>query len=381
VVETAVALILLAGAGLLINSYVRLNAVDPGFQPDHLLLTEVGLRSTYTGDEQRAAFMRDVLDRTRAIPGVTSATAIADPPMGGIMWFASVVTEGSEDREPSPVPAHLVTESFFETMGMRLLAGRAFQLQDDAHQPRVAIINEALARRYWPTGNPVGQRIRLSRSPGAPWVLVVGVVNDIRHVHLSLPPEPELYVPYSQNAWYGWMSIIVRTRAAPETIAKALRQTFKAVDPAVPFDGISLMEDRLSNVLSTPRLRTVLVSSFAVIALVLAAVGIYGSVLYSVEKRMHEVGIRMALGAQSSDILRTVLSQGLVMILAGITAGIAGVLVISKLWESFLFGVTANDLPTLSLVVALLSAIAVFACYIPARRATRVDPMVTLRSE
>jgi putative ABC transport system permease protein len=141
------------------------------------------------------------------------------------------------------------------------------------------------------------------------------------------------------------------------------------------------MEDRLSNVLSTPRLRTVLVSSFAVIALVLAAVGIYGSVLYSVEKRMHEVGIRMALGAQSSDILRTVLSQGLVMILAGITAGIAGVLVISKLWESFLFGVTANDLPTLSLVVALLSAIAVFACYIPARRATRVDPMVTLRSE
>lgn len=381
VVETAVALILLAGAGLLINSYVRLNNVDPGFQSDHLVLTEVGLRSSYTSDGQRAAFIRDVLNRTRAIPGVESATAIADPPMGSIMWFPSVVTEGSEDTEPPPVAAHLVSDDFFETMGMRLLAGRTFQSQDGAHQPRVAIINEILARRYWPTGNPVGQRIRLSRSPEAPWVTIVGVVNDIRHVHLSLPPEPEFYVPYSQNAWYGWMSIIVRTHAAPETIAKALRQTFKTVDPAVPFDGISLMEDRLSTVLSAPRLRTVLVSSFAAIALALAAVGIYGSVLYSVEKRMHEVGIRMALGAQSSDILGTILRQGLTMILAGITAGIAGVLVISKLWESFLFGVTGTDLPTVSLVVVLLSATALLACYIPARRATRIDPMVTLRSE
>ena len=381
VVETAVALVLLSGAGLLINSYVRLHNVDPGFHPDHLLLTEVGLRSSYTSDGQRAAFIRDLLDRTRAIPGVTSATAIADPPMGGIIWFASVVTEGSEDREPSPVPAHLVTESFFETMGMRLLAGRAFQLRDDAHQPRVAIINETLARRYWPTGNPVGQRIRLSRSPMAPWVTIVGVVNDIRHVHLSLPPEPQLYVPYSQNAWYGWMSIIVRTRADPETIAKALRQTFRAVDPTVPFDGISFMEDRLANALSAPRFRTLLVSSFAVIALVLAAVGIYGSALYAVERRMHEVGIRMALGAQSSDILRTILRQGLVMILAGITAGIAGVLIISRLWESFLFGVTATDIPTVSLVVVLLSATALLASYIPARRATRVDPMMTLHSE
>ncbi len=381
VVETAVALVLLSGAGLLVNSYVRLHHVDSGFNPDHLLLTEVGLHSSYTSDEQRAAFIRDLLNRTRAIPGVESASAIADPPMSGIMWFASLVTEGSEDTEPPPVAAHLVTEQFFETMGIRLLAGRTFKLRDDAHQPRVAIINETLARRYWPTGNPVGHRIRLSRRPKAPWVTIVGLVNDIRHVHLSLPPEPELYVPYSQNAWYGWMSIVVRTPTAPETIASSLRQTIRAVDPAVPFDGVSLMQDRLSTALSAPRFRTLIVSGFAAMALVLAAVGIYGSVLYTVEQRKHEVGIRMALGAQSSDILRTILRQGLVMILAGITSGIAGVIVISRLWESFLFEITAVDLPTVSLVVVSLSGTALLACYIPARRATRVDPMVTLRSE
>jgi predicted permease len=380
-VEIAVALILLCGAGLLINSYVRLYNVDPGFRPDHLLLTEVGLRSSYTSDEQRAAFIRDVLNRTGAIPGVESATAITDPPMGNVMWFPSVFTEGSQDTDPPLVAAHLVAEKFFETLGIRLLAGRAFQSWDDGDQPRVAIVNETMARRYWPTEAPVGKRIRLSRSANQPWYTVVGVVNDIRHVHLSSPPEPELYVPYSQNAWYGWMSIVVRTRTAPEAVAKSLRQAIRDVDPAVPFDGVSFMEDRLSASLSAPRFRTHLTSSFAVIALVLAAVGIYGSVLYTVGQRMQEVGIRMALGAQSSDILRIILRQGLVMIAAGMTAGIAGVVVLSRLWENFLFGITATDLPTVSLVAALLSATALLACYIPARRATRIDPMVTLRSE
>ena len=378
--ETALALILLSGAGLLINSYVRLHNVNPGFRPDHLLLTEVGLRS-YTENDQRAAFLREALDRVRAIPGVESATAIADPPMGGVMWFAPIFTEGSEDTEPPPVPAHLVADRFVETMGMGLIAGRTFTSWDDSDHPGVAIVNQTLARRHWPGLDPVGRRIRISSQSEAPWLTVVGVVKDIRHVHLSSPPEPELYVPYSQNAWYGWMSLVVRTRTSPEAVGKSLRQAIQAVNPTVAFDGISLMEDRVSNSLSAPRFRTLLISSFAVIALVLAAVGIYGSVLYTVGQRMHEIGIRMALGAQSSDILQTVLRQGLVMILTGIVAGIAGIYVLSRLMESFLYGVTATDPATVSVVAVLLSATAFLACYLPARKATRVDPMVPLRSE
>jgi putative ABC transport system permease protein len=381
ITEIALALVLLSGAGLLINSTIRLQNVDPGFNPDNLLLTEIGLRSSYTSDEQRAAFIRELLERAQAIPGVESVAAIADPPMGPVMWLPTAFTEGSDDVEPPPVAAHLVAGEFFETMGIRLLAGRTFTLRDDAGHPDVVIVNETMARRYWPSEDPVGRRIRLSRDPEARRLTVVGVVNDIRHVNLSSPPEPELYVPYSQNAWFGWMSLVVRTRTDPETVSGPLRRAIWTIDPTVPFEDFSLMDERLSSLLSAPRFRTFLLTGFAVIALVLAVVGVYGSLLYTVGQRMHEVGIRMALGAQPSDILQIILRQGLVLIFAGTAAGIVGFVFLSRLLESFLFGVTATDPATMILVTALLSATALLACIMPARKAARVDPMVTLRSE
>jgi putative ABC transport system permease protein len=238
-----------------------------------------------------------------------------------------------------------------------------------------------MARRYWPTEDPVGRRIRLSRNPEARRLTVVGVVNDIRHIHLSSPPEPEIYVPYSQNAWYGWMSLVVRTAADPETVSGQLRRALWAADPTVPFEAFSLMDERLSGMLSAPRFRMLLFTLFAVIALVLAVVGVYGALLFTVGQRMHEVGIRMALGARPPDILRIILRQGLVLTLTGIALGIVGFVMLSRLLEGFLFGITATDPATLALVAALLSATALFGCYMPARKAARVDPMVTLRSE
>jgi putative ABC transport system permease protein len=381
VAETALALVLLCGAGILINSTVRLQNVDPGFSPENLLMTEIGLRSSYTSNEQRAAFFRELLDRARVVPGVESAAAIADPPMGPAMWLPTVFTEGSESEEPPPVAAHLVAGEFFETMGIRLLAGRTFTLRDDAGHPSVAIVNETMARRYWPSEDPVGRRIRLSRDPRARWYTVVGVVDDIRHVHLSSPPEPELYVTYSQNAWFGWMSLVVRTRSGPETVSGPLRRAIWTIDPTVPFEDFSLMDERLSALLSAPRFRTLILTGFAVIALVLAVAGVYGALLCTVGQRRYEVGVRMALGAQPSDISRIILGQGLVMVFAGMTAGIVGFAVLSKLLEGFVFGVTVTDPATLALVTVLLSATALVACSMPARKAARVDPMVTLRSE
>jgi putative ABC transport system permease protein len=381
ITEIALALILLCGAGLLINSYVRLQSVDPGFRPEGLILTEVGLRSSYTSNDERARFIRELLDRARAIPGVQSAAAIADPPMGPVMWLPPVFTEGSEDREPPLVTTHLVAGRFFETMGIRLLAGRSFTSRDDDNHPGVVIVNGTMARRYWPNEDPLGRRIRLSRDPDKLWLTVVGVVNDIRHVHLNASPEPELYVPYAQNAWYGWMSIVLRTDAAPETVADQLRSALRSVDPNVPIDTVSLMNTRLAGVLSTPRFRTLLLLGFAGVALALALVGIYGAVLYTVGRRTHEVGIRLALGAGQADILRIFLGQGLVMVLSGVALGITGSVVLSRFLEGFLYGVIVTDPGTLSTAAMLLGATALFACYIPARKASRVDPASVLRSE
>jgi putative ABC transport system permease protein len=379
--ETALALVVLAGAGLLINSYVRLQGVDPGFDGENVLMMEVGLGKTYSTDEQRAAYYLELTERIAAIPTVLSAGSIVDPPMGPVMWAPPVYVSAREGEQPPWIPAHLVGPGYFETLEIQILRGRSFASNDAAGQPLVAIVNETMARDFWPGMDPVGQRFTMSRSPGAPPVTVVGVVNDVRQGSLASPRQREFYAPYAQHAWFGWNHIAVRTEADRAAMVSAMRQALADVDPTVPFDGVVAMSDRLSSSLQAPRFRTMLLAGFAIVALLLAAGGMYATMLYAVRRRTHEIGIRMALGGDAPTVLSMVLRQGMTVAAFGIVAGLAATVATSRVLESFLFGVESNDTATLVGVALIVAVSAALACYLPARRATRIDPVVALREQ
>jgi predicted permease len=314
------------------------------------------------------------------VPGITSVSLVPDPPVSGYtMWAPSVYVEGGAQEDAELVGTHMVGPDYFETMGISLVGGRSITISDDGTQPPVAVASEAAAARLWPGEDPIGKRMRLSATGS--WVTVVGVVGDVRQGDLATPSDGALYVPYAQNAWFPWAQLVMRSSAEPELIARAMRQVLREVDPDLPVGTVVRMSDRVTASLHRQRFNAVMLVIVSVVGLGLTAAGIYGMLLYAVAQRAHEVGIRLALGARSSQVLRSVVRRGMTVAAAGIVLGIVGALILSRVLSSLVYGITTTDPPTLVGVAVLLAAVAFVACYAPARRASRTDPMRALRAE
>ncbi|HSG08663.1 MAG TPA: ABC transporter permease [Longimicrobiales bacterium] len=379
VAETALAVVLVAGAGLLVNSFRAVANVDPGFVAEGVSYTEIGLPQDYQTDQERARFFATVVDEIAALPGVASAGVVADPPIGYTMWMPRVLLPDAEDGPAPSVPAHLVDGGFFETLGIRITKGRGFTELDGADSPPVAVVNESMARRFWPDGEPVGAQFR--RGTNAPWVTVVGVSNDVRQEGLTTAAEPQYYVPFSQNGWFRYMNVVFKTRPGTDVPLEALRQAIHRVDGTIPFEGVTSMQHRISDSLKTRRFVTWLMASFALIALILATGGLYGTQRYAVERRTKEFGIRLAVGGLPASMMVQMVRYGVCLAAGGILVGLPVAVVASRLLDRLLFGVTATDPGTLATASALMLLGAALVAWIPARRVTRVDLVEVLRNE
>jgi putative ABC transport system permease protein len=383
VTEIALALILLVGAGLLLRSFVRVLAADAGFRAEGVLTANLPLPQTRFPEEaQRAAFVRAVVERTKAIPGVEVASA-ALPLLGG--WQSSFTLEGRPEPPAGQLPSAditRVTPDYFKAMGVRVQEGRVFTDHDSADAPPVAVVDETFVRAHFPGGDALGKRFRFGRSSpedkDVKWMEIVGVVSHVKNYGVDQESRVEIYLPYFQSPVTN-ATLLVRSSTDPAALAASVRQAVKAVDPEVPVYSVRTLAEIVSDRTAQRRLAVMLITVFAAVALLLAAVGIYGVMSYAVAQRTQEIGIRMALGAERRDILRMVLRHGSLMAAAGIGLGLAVALGLARLITSLLFQVSATDPPTFSVVPVVLIAVALLACYIPARRATRVDPLVALR--
>ena len=390
VTEVALALTLLTGAGLLLKSFARLQQVDPGFDPSNVLTFNLALPQTrYPSDTAQAAFFEQVLPAIARIPGVTGAGATTVMPFGGNWATGSFEIEGYQPPEDQPGPwgdIRIVTPSFFETLRIPLLRGRYLTDQDREGTRPVAVIDQEFVRRYWPGEEPLGKRFTFGPPDGVSdttrneWIEVVGVVGHTAHEGLDADARLQLYLPYRQVA-QPFMAIAVRTQGSPERYVNLVREAVRSVDPDQPISDVSEMEELLSRSVGQRRLSMMLLSLFSGIALVLASVGIYGVMSYSVTQRARELGVRIALGADRSDVLRLVLRQGMGLALVGIGIGLGAALGLTRLIESQLYGVAATDPLTFALVAGVLAATAFLANLIPAVRAMRMDPAVVLREE
>ncbi|HEX8633081.1 MAG TPA: ABC transporter permease [Pyrinomonadaceae bacterium] len=390
IAEVAVSLILLIGAGLLINSFLRLRNVDPGFRADNLLTMQVVLPELkYPDHARRSAFYTELINRIEALPGVKAAAVANWIPLvrqGDSIGFS---IEGRPDPAPGTgqrpsVVTRVVNANYFQTMGIQLLQGRGFNQQDRVDAPAVAVINETMARRFWPGEDPIGKRI----TPGAvdspdpdDWLTIVAVTKDVRQFELVADPKPQMYLSYEQAGFFAPRHLIVSTSVEPLSLAAAVRKTVWEIDKDQPVSNIRTMEDVLSESIARQRFSMLLLGIFAVVALVLAAVGIYGVMAYTVAQRTHEIGIRMALGAQRSDVLKLTVGGGLKLVLIGVALGLTVAFILTRVMSSLLFGVSATDPATFIIISLVLVSVAALASYIPARRATKIDPMVALRYE
>jgi putative ABC transport system permease protein len=384
VTEVAFSLMLLIGAGLLLQSFRRLLAVNPGFNPQGVLTATIALPSGTYGEEARqAAFFQQALSRVAALPGVAAAGVVDPMPLGGSMAMNSFSIEGRPPLSAGERPAthsRVISAAYLQAIGIPLLRGRALAERDDAAAPRVLLINESFARRFFPNEDPLGQRIRLTIAPNFV-AEVVGVVGDVKHRSLDREAGPEAYVSYLQVPT-PIMSLIVRAAAGePLQLAPSVRQAIAQVDKDQPLADVKPLAAWLDESVARQRFNLWLLAVFAVVALLLAASGIYGVISYAVTERTHEIGIRVALGAQRQDVLRLVVGQGLALTLAGVGVGVVGALALTRWMTELLFGVTPTDPLTYVGVAALLVSVALLACYLPARRATKVDPMIALRCE
>jgi putative ABC transport system permease protein len=383
--EVALALVLLVGAGLMIRSFIKLSQVDPGFNPDNLLTARVLLPGSKYGDNpKRAAFFQQAVERIETIPGVQAAGAISWLPLVGLGSATSFWVDGRPEPPPGEKPVtdvRVITPGFFAAMGIPLIKGRIFDEHDTAQSPRVLIINETLAREFFPDEDPIGKRLIISWDRPALPDEIIGVVGDVRLTGVDGQVRPAIYWPHARQSSYSAMAFAVRTTSDPLAVAGSFVSEIRAIDPEQPVADIRTMEEVVSTSISRPRFNMLLLGLFAGVALVLSAVGIYGVMAYSVNQRTHEIGIRMALGARSTDVLRLIVGQGMVLALAGVAVGLAGAFFLTGLMASLLFGVTATDPWTFAGISLLLAGVAFLACYIPARRATKVDPMVALRYE
>ena len=381
--EVALSLVLLIGAGLMIRTFSRLRNVDPGLDPHNVLTMSFSLSSTkYDKPIQQIAFYDQVLQRVRSLPGVAAAGAIDSLPLGDGGSTQPIAVEGHPAlamSEQPEVAVRVVEPGFFEAMRIPLLQGRALNIADAADRPSVIVISQSMAKRFWPAENPIGKRLTMSFSPEKSRE-VVGVVGDVKDGLDVLDPVATLYVPLAQQPT-PYMSLVVQTSSPPSTLVSAVSGAVHEVDRQQPALDVITMDEMVTNSLSHQRFNMLLLSAFSGLALLLAAIGIYSVLAYSVRRRMREIGVRMALGAQRGDILQMILGQGTKLALIGTGIGVAAAFGLTRLMASQLFGVTATDPITFLSVATLIVLVALAACYIPARRATKVDPMVALRYE
>jgi len=381
VMEIALALVLLIGAGLMLKSFVLLQRVNPGLHPENVLTMNLALRSQrYAKTAARAPFVEQVLNRIRQIPGVQSAAVVTDLPLTDNNDSLEISIEGRPDPKPKPIVSfNIIGPGYLRTLGIPLLQGRDFSAGDTQAAPAVILINQAMARQFWPQADPVGARIS---TDGKQWFTIAGVVGDVRQGGLREEPQPEAYVSYLQDPYqWPYLSLLVRTSFDPVKLAPSIRSVIWSVDKDLPVSGMATMEQLRSGSIAQPRLTALLLSVFAALAMILASVGIYGVIAYSVTQRTHEMGLRMALGARVTDVLKLVVGQGMLLTAAGVALGLAGAFGLTRVLEKFLWGVRPTDPATFIAVSLVLAAVALMASYLPARRAAKVDPMVALRYE
>jgi putative ABC transport system permease protein len=381
--EVALALMLLVGGGLMVRSFARLRAVDAGFTPDHLLTMTVSLTGeTRSTGAKRAAFFTELLARVNSLPGVQSASAINHLPLAGDVWTVPFFVEG----RPAPAPGEkqggvyrIIRPDYFRTMGATLLKGRDFTAHDNNTSTPVVIINEPFAKRHWPNEDPLGKQIRVADDDTPREI--VGVVKALKQDQWTAEPNLEMYLPHLQSPGPPGLSLVVRTNGDPLALAGAIENQVWAIDKNLPISDIKSMQEVVSGSIEQHRFNLFLLGLFAFVALVLAVVGIYGVMSESVSSRTHEIGIRMALGAQPADVLRMVVRQGMALALIGIVIGLFGALWLTQFMSKLLYEVSPTDSVTFLLIPLVLAVVVLCACLIPARRATRVDPLVALRYE
>ncbi|MGH9852713.1 MAG: ABC transporter permease [Blastocatellia bacterium] len=382
VAEVGLALVLLIGAGLMLRTLYQLTRVDPGFNAENLLTVQFSLPGRTYNIERRLAFFRECRARIEALPGVSSAAFAMSLPIAGWNWGSTFIV-ADRPAEKSWAVFTPVSANYFETMGVRLLRGRVFNEAEMADSAPVTMINESLARRLWPNEDPVGKRLKQgSAEIQAAWREVIGVVSDVKWTAVDQDAPSHVYLPLAlRNS--DRVGLVVRTTDKPLALASTVERTIRSIDKDLPVT-IRSMDQLMGNAIARQRLTMALMASFAILALALAGVGVYGVMSYAVEQRRRELGVRLALGAQTSDVLRLVVRQGMTLAGAGVVIGAAAALALAKLmtgFSSLLFGVKATDPATFALIALLLLAVALLACWIPARRATKVDPMIALRCE
>jgi predicted permease len=380
--EIALSFMLLVGAGLLIRSFIRLSDVSPGLNTENTLTMRTSL-SKYPQGEPRVQALRQVVEKLTALPGVESAGSVLSLPLGGdtLNVGRSLIREGrpATTEESSNATYLVVTTDYFRTLQIPLVSGRAFTEQDTEQTPKVVIVNETMARQLWPGESPVGRRITIWRDEKFPRE-IVGVVGDIKP-SLDTEAGSQMYVPFAQDSNWSGMSLVIRSSGDPTTITAAARNAIRSFDKALPVYNVKTMNDVLATSVGPRRTPMLLLSAFAAVAVLLAMIGIYGVTAYNVTQRTQEIGIRMALGAQMTDVVKLILKNGMALALLGIAVGVAGAFLLTRLLTSLLFGVQATDGPTFVAVSFGLLFTALIACYIPARRATKVDPLEALRYE
>lgn len=377
--QVALSLLLLIGAGLLLRSFVRLKGVDPGFESHNVLTMSVSLPTVkYAKPEQQIAFFDELLRRVSAVPGVRNTAISAALPLSWIR-ITPVLPEGQPNVPLAQRPfidIEAISPQWFQTMRVPLLNGRSFSDADNAQAPKVIIVNETFARRFWPNENPVGKRVTVGRWPDP--AEVVGVARDVKNKGLAQPTQPQFYLPFPQLPW-GNMNLLVRTTVAPESVTSAVRNEIYSIDPDQPVTNIQSVDELMDEARAQPRFTMILLAVFSATTLALAVMGIYGVLAYSVGQRRQELGIRLALGAEPADILRLVLRQGFGLAIFGIAIGLFTAFLMTTLMSSLLYGVSSRDMVTFAIAPIVFLGVSLVASYLPARRATKLDPVDALR--
>ena len=381
--QVALTLVLLVGAGLLVKSFVRLMNVDPGFRTENLLVMGIAVpTSLRNSPPQKVAYYQELFERVRSVPGVEAVGAVTRLPLTARGVTSRLTIEGravAPGEEPE-IEFRRASSEYFRALGVKLIDGRYFNDQDNPQSPGVVIVNESAARRFWPADDPLNKRVKTTPNPNAPWLTVVGVIGDVKHFGLDADARPEIYISSDQAPPDGPF-MVVRTTTDPMNVAASVRAHVGAMNNVQPVNTIQTMEEVLSASVAQRRFNMLLLAIFAGLALLLAAVGIYGVISYSVSQRTQEIGLRMALGAQARDVLAMVIAQGTKLALAGVGVGLVASFLLTRLMTTLLFNVSATDPVTFLVVSLLLVGLAFLASYIPARRAAKVDPMVALRYE
>jgi putative ABC transport system permease protein len=380
VFESAVAVMLLIGAGLLVRSLIALQQVDPGFDSDHVLTVRIDLaRKKYDSPEKTSNFFQQLETRLGGLPGVESVGSVTELPLSGQLNDLPFTVEGRPAVSPDQAfdaDFRRVNQNYFSALRIPLLRGRNFTEQEVQQHASVIVVSQQLVDTVFPNEEALGKR--LVSGIGGQGFEIIGVVGDIRHQSLANQPFPAMYMPTREPAG---TNLVIRTKSDPLSIVGAVRKEVQALDPDQPIAAVKTMNDWLDSAVAAPRYRTTLLALFAALAMVLAATGIYGVMSYSVAQRTHEIGVRMALGARRLDVLKLVVRQGMILTIVGVIVGLGGAFALTRVMSTLLFGITAKDPVTFGVVAMLLIAVAFLACFVPARRATKVDPLVALHYE